>query len=244
MIVIGLGGAHSSIGKTTLIVKILGLLKGNPINPSSPLGCKTWGALKYTRSNIYCALSEDPEIIAMEDKDTARMLRAGAEKVLWVQSPPERLGEVLPMAMDSLSHLSGVVVEGNSAVEFLNPDIVVFLNSLEKKDYKPSASRLLQKADIIIHKGNSETLPNIKDKPIITCLDIETLNIKELITLMEETIIAKRIQEELAEKAKEGRITCHEARMIAESLGVPYGIVGKKADEMKIKIKNCELGCF
>jgi LAO/AO transport system kinase len=32
--------------------------------------------------------------------------------------------------------------------------------------------------------------------------------------------------------------------MIAEELKVSYSEVGKSANELKIKIKNCELGCF
>jgi len=48
----------------------------------------------------------------------------------------------------------------------------------------------------------------------------------------------------LTEKAKEGRITCPEAREIAERLEVVYGAVGKAANELKIKITSCELGCF
>ena len=39
-------------------------------------------------------------------------------------------------------------------------------------------------------------------------------------------------------------IECPAARRIAERLGVPYGRVGKTADELGIKIINCELGCF
>ena len=52
------------------------------------------------------------------------------------------------------------------------------------------------------------------------------------------------ISEILKEKAVEGRISCSLARKIAEELGVPYKEVGDAATELKIKIKNCELGCF
>ena len=34
------------------------------------------------------------------------------------------------------------------------------------------------------------------------------------------------------------------SREIAEELGVPYGEIGKAADELDIKIAACELGCF
>jgi hypothetical protein len=54
----------------------------------------------------------------------------------------------------------------------------------------------------------------------------------------------EKIKAELLRKASQGRIECPEARRIAERLSVPYSQVGKAADELKIKIINCELGCF
>ncbi len=52
------------------------------------------------------------------------------------------------------------------------------------------------------------------------------------------------IEKELSKRAVEGRITCYEARKIAEKLEVPYILVGKAANKKKIKIVQCELGCF
>lgn len=52
------------------------------------------------------------------------------------------------------------------------------------------------------------------------------------------------ISEILKAKAVEGRISCGVARKIAEEHGVSYKEVGAAANELKIKIKNCELGCF
>lgn len=48
----------------------------------------------------------------------------------------------------------------------------------------------------------------------------------------------------LKEKSSGGKISCAEARGLAEELGVPYGAVGKAANDLGIKIKSCELGCF
>jgi hypothetical protein len=44
--------------------------------------------------------------------------------------------------------------------------------------------------------------------------------------------------------AKEGKITCAQARKLAQELKVVPMVVGNAADELKIKIKSCELGCF
>jgi len=53
-----------------------------------------------------------------------------------------------------------------------------------------------------------------------------------------------KIKELLMKKAVDGRISCPAARKIAEELSVPYKEVGRSADELRIKIAGCELGCF
>jgi len=63
---------------------------------------------------------------------------------------------------------------------------------------------------------------------------------------MNSSISSKKelIKTRIKEKAKEGKISCHVLRRIAEELKVPYREAGRAANELKIKIKNCELGCF
>ncbi len=52
------------------------------------------------------------------------------------------------------------------------------------------------------------------------------------------------LKEEMLKKAKDGKLSCAEARQLAERLGLPYKEVGTAADELGIKIKDCQLGCF
>jgi hypothetical protein len=54
----------------------------------------------------------------------------------------------------------------------------------------------------------------------------------------------ERIRAELKEAASGGRLPCPLARKIAEKLGVEYAEVGEAANELNIKITDCELGCF
>ena len=46
------------------------------------------------------------------------------------------------------------------------------------------------------------------------------------------------------EAARCGKITCPQAREIAERLELPYTAVGKACNELEIKVKGCSLGCF
>ncbi|HHW41735.1 MAG TPA: hypothetical protein GXX19_11435 [Syntrophomonadaceae bacterium] len=56
--------------------------------------------------------------------------------------------------------------------------------------------------------------------------------------------IDPRIREALLKAAPEGRITCPEARELADSLGVSPRVIGDACNRLKIKIKGCALGCF
>ncbi len=53
-----------------------------------------------------------------------------------------------------------------------------------------------------------------------------------------------KIKELLKKIAVDGKVSCPAARNIAEELSVPYKEVGRNADELRIKITGCELGCF
>lgn len=49
---------------------------------------------------------------------------------------------------------------------------------------------------------------------------------------------------ELQAAALEGRLDCASAMALADRLNLPRKHVGAMADQMGIRIKNCQLGCF
>lgn len=54
----------------------------------------------------------------------------------------------------------------------------------------------------------------------------------------------KELKEKMLEKVADGRLSCAAARKLAEDLGISYKEVGAAADELGIKIRDCQLGCF
>jgi TolB-like protein len=54
----------------------------------------------------------------------------------------------------------------------------------------------------------------------------------------------EQVKEEVEEAATDKVLTCHDARALAERLGVDYIIVGTACNEAGIKVRVCELGCF
>jgi hypothetical protein len=41
-----------------------------------------------------------------------------------------------------------------------------------------------------------------------------------------------------------GRLTCEKAHELGKELDVPLNEIGAVCNELKIRIKNCQLGCF
>lgn len=151
--IIGIGGSHSGSGKTVLVSALLKYL-------TSRNNCRNWGAVKYTRTLSHPLIISDKKILSEKGKDTFRMLKSGALEVLWIKSPQQGLHKVLPGAVKRLSYLDGIIVEGNSAIEFLKPDIVIFTLGSSKTLWKSGIERLLAISDIIFYENNAE-LPKV-----------------------------------------------------------------------------------
>lgn len=182
-LLIGIGGTCSNSGKTTIAVLLLQYLAkdscGQPIigksfeaaDPAAAevtapecVGTGKWGAIKYTKTELYASLVEDNSILSLKEKDTGRFLDAGAEDAIWVKSPPQALEEVLPLAMERLYYLDGLIIEGNSAIEFLKPDIVIFTFGGDKARWKTGIERLAGHSDIIVYENESELPEIVKTK--------------------------------------------------------------------------------
>jgi hypothetical protein len=58
------------------------------------------------------------------------------------------------------------------------------------------------------------------------------------------TMDHKRLEEVIKEKAKDGKLPCAFCFKIAEDFGISKREMGKILNEMKIKISQCQLGCF
>jgi molybdopterin-guanine dinucleotide biosynthesis protein len=134
--IISVTGAHSKVGKTTLCSILLKNLNG-------------YGAIKFTKTPIFTSVADDRETIMQKDKDTAIMAESGAEKVIWIQSPNDGLEDALNIALSKMTGLKGIVVEGNSPVDFLKTHLVIFIIGSDG-EIKPSGKNVSEMANIII----------------------------------------------------------------------------------------------
>ncbi|KJU81677.1 hypothetical protein MBAV_005272 [Candidatus Magnetobacterium bavaricum] len=167
--IVCIGGAHSGCGKTTLAEGLLATLGGR------------WGAIKYTRTAFYTGIISDRQTLLQEGKDTARLLGAGAVEVVWVQAPFHELEEVLGMALccDALNDVDGIIVEGNSPIEFLRSDLVVFVYGRDMARVKEHSKQAIERASIVVVRDGSitDTLANaLEGKKICSVCTIDEEN--------------------------------------------------------------------
>ena len=154
MKIITVSGAHSGVGKTKVAEMLLRKLKG-------------WSALKVTvthhgnscpiqRDCGACdelhsdfAIVSDRKIIEQKGKDTRRFKEAGAKKVLWLKVHPEGLKQGVKKAITKFRRAKGIIVEGNSILKYLKPDLAIFVKS-RNSVLKPSAKEIFNKIDLVI----------------------------------------------------------------------------------------------
>ncbi|MDK2821669.1 MAG: hypothetical protein PWP31_1634 [Clostridia bacterium] len=60
--------------------------------------------------------------------------------------------------------------------------------------------------------------------------------------MVNQEVVKAEVKE--AAKNHDGKLPCIVAQEIAKRLEVPARLVGQAADDLKIKIIKCELGCF
>lgn len=168
MKVVTVSGAHKGVGKTVLAEILLSNLPG-------------FAAIKITMTDLYTRVSENDDDIMSPDTDTYRMKKSGAEKVVWIQSTDELLRDAMEQALEKISNYKGVLIEGNSILEYINPTLAFFVVMDSIDQMKPSRISALKKADICVinqKKGSSfndtipETIKSINSKINILSFDL------------------------------------------------------------------------
>ena len=139
--IITVSGLYSGIGKTTLSECIVAIVPAI-------------AAIKITINDYITEVSEDDSSIMVEGKDTWRLKTSGAGKVIWIQSTEANLHKALPGALDRAAGFARVLIEGNSVLRYIKPDIGIFLcdeRILDARALKPSRLEALKKADVVIN---------------------------------------------------------------------------------------------
>ena len=151
--VVAVSGFSSNVGKTTLVCELLRRLPG-------------WEAIKLTRGH-YRSCGRDPAGCCVSDllreepvirsgreanyqvgKDTGLFWEAGASNVHWVIVKDGQVENGINEALARVKS-DGVLIEGNSFLDYVRPDLAVMCARSDGGKVKPSARHALAKSDVL-----------------------------------------------------------------------------------------------
>ena len=89
-------------------------------------------------------------VLREKGKDTGQLLRAGASKVVWLQSDPSVEAAGITAALDCFGKEHNLVIEGNSFLRVKSADVSILVVSPLMYKIKRSAKLLLNKIDFIV----------------------------------------------------------------------------------------------
>lgn len=158
MAIVVIGGHSRSVGKTSVVAGLISALREYD-----------WTAVKITQyghgvcsangAPCDCATADHTWAISEEkdrsgESDTSRFLLAGAARAWWVRTEQGRLAEAMPALRQRLERSRYVMVESNSVLKFLRPDLYLTVLDPHTEDFKTSAQEFLDRAAaVILHEG-------------------------------------------------------------------------------------------
>ena len=170
MSLIVIGGHSRSVGKTSVVAGLIASL------PEFH-----WTAMKITQYGhgicsangklCDCATADHAWAVTEErdrsgESDSSRFLVAGAARSLWVRTRQGMLAEAMPRVRKELATAENAILESNSVMRFLRPDLYLTVLDGATADFKLSAQQFLDRADaVILHEGDGITWKNVSLKP-------------------------------------------------------------------------------
>jgi len=158
MAIVVVGGHTRNIGKTSVVAGLIRALRE-----------MRWTAFKITQfGHGVCSANGEPcdcetadHTIAISEErdpatgtDSARYLAAGAARSFWVRTRQGQLAEAMPRLRKEFERAQAdngnVIIESNSILRFLRPDVFLTVLDPATADFKPSALRYLDRADAVL----------------------------------------------------------------------------------------------
>jgi hypothetical protein len=159
MAIVVVGGHTRNIGKTSVVAGLIAALPE-----------MQWTAFKITQfGHGVCSANGEPcdcetadHTIAISEErdgasgtDSARYLAAGAAHSFWVRTRQGQLAEAMPALRKKMAGAGNVIIESNSVLRFLRPDVFISVLDADTEDFKDSAKRYLDRADAVVVTGGN-----------------------------------------------------------------------------------------
>src|SRR5260221_5668869 len=175
MPILVIGGHPRSVGKTSVVA---GLIAALTAFPGTALKITQYGngVCASNGEACDCATADHSFAVSEErdrsgESDTSRFLVAGADHSWWVRTEQGHLAEAMPRIRKLLATTQNAIIESNSILRFLKPDL--YLTALDPAidDVKAYAQTFLDRADaVLLHSVENSKSPAWKSvslKPVI-----------------------------------------------------------------------------
>jgi molybdopterin-guanine dinucleotide biosynthesis protein len=154
MAIVIIGGHSRNVGKTSVVA---GIIAAFPEHNWSAFKITQYGHGVCSKDGEACHCATDDHSWAISEEkdrsgrtDTSRFLAAGAAQVYWVRTQQGRLAEAMPTIRRRLGESRNAIVESNSLMKFVRPDLYITVLDPATADFKPSAQEFLDRADAVI----------------------------------------------------------------------------------------------
>jgi hypothetical protein len=162
-----IGGHSRNIGKTSVVA---GLIAALPEFNWTAMKITQYGHGVCSLNGVSCHCATDDHSWAISEEkdrsgksDTSRFLVAGAARVWWVRTEQGRLAEAMPAIRRRLAESKNMILESNSVLKFLHPNLYLTILDPENADFKKSAREFLDRADgLILRQPEPEAQTNEK----------------------------------------------------------------------------------
>jgi hypothetical protein len=164
MAIIVVGGHSRSVGKTSVAAAIIARL---PEMHWTAFKITQFGHGFCTANGEPCDCQTDEHTVAVSEErnlaggtDSARYLGAGALRSFWVRTRIGNLAAAMPRLRKEFAVAENVIIESNSIMGFLRPDLYLSVLDHATADFKDSARLFLDRADaLLVHAGSENLAP-------------------------------------------------------------------------------------
>ena len=163
MAVVVIGGHTRNIGKTSVVA---GLIAALPEFGWTAVKITQYGHGICSANGEACDCATADHTIAVSEErdrgggtDSSRYLAAGALHSYWVRTQQGELHEAMPRVRKLIAGAGNIILESNSVLRFLKPDLALSVLDPGRADFKASALRYLDRVDAVIMPSGSEATP-------------------------------------------------------------------------------------
>ncbi|MGO8719438.1 MAG: hypothetical protein ACLQMO_09500 [Acidobacteriaceae bacterium] len=157
MAIVVVGGHTRNIGKTSVVA---GLIAALPELEWTAFKVTQFGHGICSANGEPCDCETDAHTVALTEErsaesgtDSARFLAAGAVRSFWVRTRQGQLAEAMPRVRRELARARNAILESNSIVRYLKPDLYLTVLDPAIGDFKSSAQYFLDRADAVLWSG-------------------------------------------------------------------------------------------